>query len=267
MSAVPKSRRKGVSGERIMVAVRDEGALRNGQASIVDSTAKAERIVAGLIEAGVEPEAVAALRARELLVQVSHRWTVELTRNSEEGPNAGELPAPEPTAETLSTPKPAAEPAAETVSTPRPPAEPNNRFVAKVARFLEEIPPDSPFQLRMDRVLWLGLWATSLVILALSLMASYSKGDSREFVVAPNSSSEGASQAPGAALDSNSVPGVMPSCATDGSRECQCNDFATQPEAQAYYQRHPPASGHDVDPDRDGIVCEWLPAAPPSSGH
>src|SRR5207249_4348485 len=133
-----------------------------------------------------------------------------------------------------------------------------------------------PFQLRMDRVLWLGLWAASLVILAISLVASYSRGDSKEFVVAPSSSSSGrAFQAPGAALESNSRPEItptpapqtsMPSCAT-GSQECQCNDFATQPEAQAYYQQHPPAAGHDVDPDRDGVVCEWLPQTAPSSGR
>jgi len=272
MSAVLKRRPKGQSGEHIMVAVRDEGALRSGQASLIESTAKAERIVAALIEAGVEPEAVAALRARELPLRVSHRWTVELAHKPGTGPKAEALstpkPAAEPAAETVSTPKPAAELAAETVSTPRSPAEPANRFVGKAARFLEEITPDSPFQLRMDRVLWLGLWAASLVILAISLMASYSRGDSKEFVVAPSSSSsDGASQAPGAALDSNSVPGAMPSCAMDGSRECQCNDFATQPEAQAYYQQHPPAAGHDVDPDRDGVVCEWLPQTAPSSGR
>jgi hypothetical protein len=252
MSAVRKPSEKGQSGEHVMVAVRDEGALRSGQGSLIESTAKAERIVAALIEAGVEPDAVTALRATELPLRVSYRWDVELTHKAEDGPGG----------EALSAQKPAAESSADTASTPTPAAQPIDRFVRKTARFLDEITPDSPFQLRMDRVLWLGLWAASLVILALSLMASYSKGDSREFVVAPNSSSDRASQAPGAALDSNSVPGVMPSCATDGSRECQCNDFATQPEAQAYYQRHPPASGHDVDPDRDGIVCEWLPETP-----
>jgi hypothetical protein len=265
MSAA-KRPRKGPSGERIMVAVRDEGAVTSGQASIIDSTAKAERIVAGLIEAGVEPQAVTALRARELPLRVSYQWTVELVHK----PGAGLG------AEVLSTPAPDGL-GAEVPSAPTPAAEPVDRFLRKTARFLEEITPDSPFQLRMDRVLWLGLWAASLVILAMSIMASYSRGDSREFVVAPSSSSsDRASQAPGAALESNSRPGVtptappqtsMPSCATSGPQECQCNDFATQPEAQAYYQRYPPASGHDVDPDRDGVVCEWLPQTAPSSGR
>ena len=234
----------GPSEERIMVAVRDEGSARNGQASIIESRAKAERIVEGLIEAGVEPEAVAALRAIELPLEVSYRWTVELTHKPENEPPQG----------ALSAHKPAAQPI---------------RWLArKTARFLEEVTPESPFQLRMDRVLWLGLWAASLVILALSLMASFSRGDSRQFVVGPSaSSSERASHAPGAALDSNSVPGVLPPCATNGSRDCQCNDFATQPEAQAYFQQHPPASGHDVDPDRNGVVCEWLPGTPPSPGN
>jgi len=253
MSAA-KRRPKAPSGERIMVAVRDEGARRSGQASLIDSRAKAERIVAGLIEAGIEPNAVRALRTTELPLQVSYRWSVELARRPENAPAEEAVPAPTPA------------------------ARPINGFFSKTARFLEDVTPDSPFQLRMDRVLWLGLWAASLVVLAISLMASFSRGDSRQFVVGPNSSSsERASQSPGAALELNSRPRVTstpsvqqqppPACATDGSRECQCNDFATQPEAQAYYQQHPPGSGHDVDPDRDGVVCEWLPAAAPASGH
>src|SRR5207244_10046251 len=71
MSAA-KRRPKAPSGERIMVAVRDEGARRSGQASLIDSRAKAERIVAGLIEAGIEPNAVRALRTTELPLQVSY---------------------------------------------------------------------------------------------------------------------------------------------------------------------------------------------------
>src|SRR5205809_3662162 len=229
MSAA-KRRPKAPSGERIMVAVRDEGARRSGQASLIDSRAKAERIVAGLIEAGIEPNAVRALRTTELPLQVSYRWSVELARRPEDAPAEEAVPAPTPA------------------------ARPINGFFSKTARFLEEVTPDSPFQLRMDRVLWLGLWAASLVVLGVSLMASFSRGDSRQFVVGPNSSSERALQAPGAALDSNSRPGVTPTaspqpppaCATNGSRDCQCSDFATQPDAQAYYQQHPPAAGHDV---------------------
>ena len=239
------------SGERIMVAVRDEGVTRSGQASIIDSRAKAESIVAGLIEAGVEPDAVRALSAKELPLRVSYRWTVELALKAEDAP------------------------AREAVAATKPAAKPMDGFLRKTAHFLEEVTPDSPFQLRMDRVLWLGLWAASLVVLGVSLMASFSRGDSRQFVVGPNSSSERALQAPGAALDSNSRPGVTPTvspqpppaCATNGSRDCQCSDFATQPDAQAYYQQHPPAAGHDVDPDRDGVVCEWLPKTVPTSGQ
>ena len=245
-----KRRPEDPSAERIMVAVRDGGVTPSGQASLIDSTAKAERIVAGLIEAGVEPEAVRALRARELPLRVSYRWSVELAHKPNAGPRAEALPAP-----TLA-------------------AGPTARFISKTGRLLEAITPDGPFQLRMDRVLWLGLWAASLVILAVSLMASFSRGDSRQFVGGQNlSSSERASESPGAALELNSRPGATPaasppvSCGTGGPRECQCNDFVTQPEAQAYYQQHPPASGHNVDPDRDGVVCEWLPATAPASGH
>jgi hypothetical protein len=260
MSRTRKPRLNGQPRERIMVAVRDEGATATGQASLIDNTTKAERIVAALIEAGVESEAVTALRAKELPLEVSYRWSVELLHKGDYQPPEQATPAAAQTA--------GGQPAVAQ------PAVPTTNLLSWAGRILEEITPDSPFQLRMDRVLWLGLWAASLFVLAISLMASASRGDSRQFVVGPDSSSsERALQSPGAALELNNQPGVTPTaspqpppaCETTGPADCQCNDFATQPEAQAFFQRYPPASGHDVDPDRDGLVCEWLPQSTPAN--
>lgn len=249
MSEPADGRTNRAAGERILVAVRDVGAARSGQGSLIDDIPRAERIVARLIEAGVEAEAVSALRARELPLRVTYRWVVELTEKGKpaSGPRGGD---------------------------PGPAAEWTRGLLAKAARFVEEATPDRPFQLRMDRVVWLGLWGFSLLILALSLLSSLSQGTAREFVVElPPASFEGA-EAPGVALDSRTGPHVvpiaspaaaLPDCMTDGVNECRCDDFATQAEAQAFYQRFPPGPGHVVDPDGNGAVCEWLPASAPGS--
>ncbi|HEU4759134.1 MAG TPA: excalibur calcium-binding domain-containing protein [Dehalococcoidia bacterium] len=49
-----------------------------------------------------------------------------------------------------------------------------------------------------------------------------------------------------------------PPCATQGDRDCNCADFATQAEAQAFYERFLPADPHGLDTDRDGTACEKL---------
>jgi flagellar basal body-associated protein FliL len=39
-----------------------------------------------------------------------------------------------------------------------------------------------------------------------------------------------------------------------------CSDFATQREAQIFYEANNPASDpHNLDADGDGIACEWNP--------
>jgi hypothetical protein len=44
-----------------------------------------------------------------------------------------------------------------------------------------------------------------------------------------------------------------------GIDDCTCADFETQPVAQAFYEEHPPGPGQIVDPDGNGVMCEWLP--------
>jgi len=238
MSELPEGRRNGQAEEHILVAVRDEGQERRGQGSLIDDRRRAERIVAALIEAGVEEQAVSALRARELPLRVTYRWVVELVDERDEAPKASGEPGPA--------------------------AEWTRGLLTKAARFLEEVTPDSPFQLRMDRVVWLGLWAGSLLILAMSLMTSLSRGAAREFVVeAPSTSFEFGAE--GEAMPA-AVAGVtqLPECMGGVFNNCRCGDFATQLEAQTFFESYPAGPGHNVDPDGDGTVCEWLPPSTPS---
>ena len=41
-----------------------------------------------------------------------------------------------------------------------------------------------------------------------------------------------------------------------GDRDC--SDFATQPDAQAFYEANQPGDPHRLDRDNDGIACEPL---------
>lgn len=38
-----------------------------------------------------------------------------------------------------------------------------------------------------------------------------------------------------------------------------CSDFDTQPEAQAFFERHQPGDPHNLDGNGDGVACESLP--------
>ncbi|MCS3685800.1 thermonuclease family protein [Salinibacter ruber] len=39
-----------------------------------------------------------------------------------------------------------------------------------------------------------------------------------------------------------------------------CSDFDTQPEAQAFFERHQPGDPHNLDGNGDGVACESLPS-------
>jgi hypothetical protein len=133
---------------------------------------------------------------------------------------------------------------------------------------LHEIVPEAPFQLRLDRVLWLGLWAASLFVLSLLLVASLSGGSEREFVIGgqppPSEAANITSGQPGAAIPSLAVgaPSPLPSCLQGSVNECQCQDFAYQGDAQKFFTAYAPPARQPVDPDGDGLVCEWLSRRP-----
>ena len=230
-------------GERIIVAVRDVGEDSLGQASLIDDRVRAERIVESLVEHGVEPEAVSALEARELPFKVNYRWVVELAEKGDRAAGRGMV----------------------------------SRLLGRGLRLVRAIAPERPFELRLDRLIWVGLWVASLLVLGISVVASMSNGSAREVVIeAPAQFQDDLQpQAPIASppvaspLNRDADPGGtspivggasrLPECAAGGIDDCQCKDFDTQPEAQQFYEVHPPGPGHIVDPDGNGVVCEWLP--------
>jgi hypothetical protein len=56
------------------------------------------------------------------------------------------------------------------------------------------------------------------------------------------------------------APQISPlrSCASEGDLDCNCADFTTQAEAQAFFEEFLPADPHSMDVDKDGIACEWM---------
>jgi hypothetical protein len=230
-------------GERIIVAVKDVGEESLGQASLIDDRVRAEKILESLVEHGVEPEAVSAIEARELPFKVSYRWVVELAEKSDP---AG---------------------AAATVS----------RLLGRGLRLVRAVAPERPFDLRVDRMIWVGLWIGSLLVLGISLVASMSNGSAREVTIeapiqfqdellpqAPVASPPVASPLNRDAGAESTAPVVggesrLPECAAGGIDHCRCADFKTQPEAQQFFEAYPPGPGHIVDPDGNDVVCEWLP--------
>ena len=56
------------------------------------------------------------------------------------------------------------------------------------------------------------------------------------------------------------VGGIQPPpCYVPGRNTCNCSDFATQEDAQAFHTAYDPADVNRLDGDRNGLVCESLP--------
>jgi hypothetical protein len=231
--------------ERIIVAVTHVGEQDRGQASMIDDRHRAERIVESLVEHGIEPEAVTAMKAREIPFDISYRWEVQLVDNADEERRRKS--------------------ALGRVS----------RLATAGLKALHDLAPVRPLDLRIDRMVWMGLWIGSLFVLGVSVLASMSSGSAREVVVEiPVEQLDGAAGSPAAPspvaspLNQNSsavqTPAVgaaarAPECVAGGIDDCTCADFGTQPVAQAFFEVHPPGPGQIVDPDGNGVMCEWLP--------
>lgn len=56
--------------------------------------------------------------------------------------------------------------------------------------------------------------------------------------------------------DDPAQPSGLPACARG---DCDCADFATHTEAQAFYESQGPGDPHGLDRDLDGLACETLP--------
>lgn len=51
------------------------------------------------------------------------------------------------------------------------------------------------------------------------------------------------------------------SSSLNGSRDYDCSNFSTQKEAQTFFESQdgPSSDPHQLDRDKDGVVCETLP--------
>jgi hypothetical protein len=210
---------------------------------------EAQRLVEALITAGCDERDVSVFRTREMQVQVAYSATIRLGRDD----SANDFQR-----------------VSEPVEIPSIPIDSSEQAIAPVATAGPATTGGWGLHLRADRFVWMCLWAVSIVVLAASLVTTFSRPAPREFVPgAPTSDAQGLAP-DGAALDSSSSPAtdqtsVVPECALAGQDNCQCSDFGTQADAQVFYERYPAANGHIVDTDGDGVFCEWLatPAAPP----
>ena len=45
----------------------------------------------------------------------------------------------------------------------------------------------------------------------------------------------------------------------ESEKDRDCSDLDTQPEAQAFFERHQPGDPHNLDGNGDGEACESLP--------
>lgn len=265
--------------ETILVAVRDAGEPGRGRADLTDDLGKAQHIVQGLVESGVKPEAVTALRATEVPLKVSYQWTVEISNLGEQAPAQGPQELAAQRVITRAAPGPETHSRTPVVASA---GGTKGGVLTRASELLQEITPEAPFQLRFDRVVWLGLWGASLLILGLLLVASLSGGNAREFVIGQpsplGSESTGSnvtarptsapSVSPGvSASPSAGAPAPLPSCLQGTVNNCQCQDFATYGEAQKFFSAYPPPNRQTVDPDGDGFYCEWLPKVSPSPGR
>lgn len=263
MAEESNGRTNGATDECILVAVRDEGDESRGQASLIANIGRAERIVAALVEAGVEPQAVSALRAREIPLKVSYCWDVEI---SDEDTAESHRSRPARQSRT-------AQPQSVGARTVQARNDGGGGLLRQGWELLKEVAPQHPFQLRFDRLVWLSLWAVSLLLLGISLVSSLSQGTAREFVIAPSSfEGESSPAAVEAGTGSDDAPVVgeasrVPPCIAGGINACQCQDFATQGEAQVFFEVNPAGPGHVIDPDVDGVLCEWLPVSTPPPGQ
>jgi hypothetical protein len=227
--------------DRVVVSVidRDEGDRR--RAAVLETMDEAQRLIEALITAGCDQRDVHVFRTHEVEMQVMYRATVHLGRDSS-------------AEEVWSEPQPVDVPAAATE-----PSEP--QAIAPLDPAIPVTAGGWGIHIRADRLVWMCLWTVSVVVLAASLLTTFSRPAPREFTPgAP--SSEGASPET-EVLDSLSSPVMqqgsgVPECARAGQDNCRCSDFDTQPDAQGFYGRFPSADGHIVDPDGDGVFCEWL---------
>jgi len=257
--------------DKIVVSVTDRDENNCRRATVLDDADGAARLVEGLIAAGCDASDISVFRSCEVELEVAYSARVSIRGEAAYGeeswfvpPAVGPAPEMEPFELPLATTPVYAEPVVSEASA-------TSSLREEFRGLADSSPPVRGgwgFQLRADRVVWLGIWTVSVAILLVAVLTTFSRPAPREFIPgAPTSDAQGlAPQNDTTALDSAASPLIdeglgVPECAQGGQANCHCGDFASQADAQAYYERFPPAEGNVVDTEGDGVFCEWLPTA------
>ncbi len=262
----PQTQSQEMVGEKVIVSVIDHGDESCRRASILDDDDGAVRLVEALISAGCDPQDISVFRGQNLEVEIALRPAVVL-----HGPG---VPPAAPTAAQVTADRidalPAGQPQGDEMPAPAQSAPVDHDEIVRPETTVTGSPAvgDRRIHLRVDRIVWLALWTVSMIVLAASLLASFSHPAPKQFVPRAPSSDARSISDESAVLGSALSPAdegltVQPLCARGGQDNCRCGDFGTQREAQAFYEQHSPAPGHIVDTDGDGIFCEWLPPPAP----
>jgi hypothetical protein len=249
--------------QSILIAVQKTSDDVRCVADLTDDIPNAQGMVAAWVEAGVPPDAVSVWRVAALPLNISYEWSVEIRDHVKRGPERRSPQRPAHRAD--HPPASRGEPQAGATGAGKPIG-----VLSRANDLMQDIMPEAPFQLRFDRVVWLGLWAASLLVLGILLVASLSGGSAREFVIGGQPSpleneSVGSNVtarptvAPSASPGASAAAAPLPSCLQGSVNNCQCQDFTSQGEAQKLFTTYPPPNRQPVDPDADGLVCEWLP--------
>jgi hypothetical protein len=243
--------------QSILVVVRKTDDADRGVADVADDIPNAQGMVAAWVESGVPADAVSVWRATERPLNISFEWTVEIRDHIKRGPDRRSSQRPAQHAEQLST----------SSARPRTGAPDGGKPSGALSRandLMHDVMPDAPFELRPDRIIWLGLWAASLLVLGILLVASLSGGTAREFVIGGQTSpsvdeSVGSNVTAVPTLAPGASPGVSAAAPVCLVNNCDCEHFGSQGEAQKFFTSYPPPNRQPADPDGDGLFCEWLP--------
>ena len=248
--------------QSILVTVQKTGDDVRCVADLTDDIPNAQGTVAAWVQSGVPPDAVRVWRVSELPLNISYEWSIEIRDHVKRGPERRSPQRPPHRADHPPTSRAQPQTGAPAVGKPI-------GVLSRANELMQDIMPEAPLQLRLDRVVWLGLWAASLLILGILLVASLSGGSAREFVIggqpSPSENGEvGSNVTARPTLGPSTAPGFgaaapLPACLQGSVNNCQCQDFASQGEAQKFFNSYPPPNRQPVDPDADGLVCEWLP--------
>ncbi len=259
------------SHETVVVVIGGGDPSAPAEVKLLDSQFAAERLIEILMAGGRAPEDLRVFTGNEVRVHVTHQPVVSIV--AKDGATV-DHPAPRLLAHKEAAPEAA-----------------GNQLAARLLAHKNVSPPQQPKEssvpvptfalsrLRPDRLIWAGVWVGAIVFLAAAMLITLSRPAPLEFAYQIDNTADGLTGDGGlAVLEETREPASGPldpatpliesaapqTCGAGGIDDCQCSNFPTQADAQAFYERVAPRPGHIVDPDRNGLVCEGLPAYTPA---